>query len=154
MIDFLGLGAKLKAINDRLNATWAALLDAVAAKIDVTLSTRAPAATALTTATWTNGRAANLDNLDMLLSAYSPVKSIQQISSGIADGEISKTININAVTFAKTFLIPTSFTGGGYGFANSHDFYWYLNPNGTQITYYRSNTAGNFAATCFVVELK
>lgn len=36
--------------------------------LDVNISTRAPAATALSTAVWTNGRAANLDNLDVAIS--------------------------------------------------------------------------------------
>jgi hypothetical protein len=40
--------------------------------IDTTISSRAPVATALSTAQWTNTRAANLDNLDVTVSSRAP----------------------------------------------------------------------------------
>jgi len=45
------------------------------ANLDATVSSRAPSSTALSTAQWTNGRAANLDNLDAAVSTRLPTSS-------------------------------------------------------------------------------
>lgn len=54
------------------------------ANIDATVSSRAAAATALSTATWTNGRAANLDNLDAAISTRSTVTT-GQVNAEVVD---------------------------------------------------------------------
>ena len=53
---------KIQTLLDRLTAVRAAFLDAA-------ISTRAAASTALTNATWTDARAAKLDNLDAAVSS-------------------------------------------------------------------------------------
>lgn len=50
-------------------AVWT---DAKAAYLDDNISTKAPASTALSTATWTNTRAGNLDNVDATISSRAP----------------------------------------------------------------------------------
>lgn len=47
-------------------------------RLDVVLSTRAPSSTALSTAQWTNTRAANLDNLDATVSSRSTLGGTAQ----------------------------------------------------------------------------
>lgn len=60
----LGVPGKLKTLLDRLTATRAGYLD----NLDAAVTTRAPSSTALSTATWTAGRAAAIDNLDIAAS--------------------------------------------------------------------------------------
>lgn len=59
--------AKLDALDARLTTARAALLDEITAlrmgRLDAAMSSRAPASTALTSATWTALRAANLDQI-------------------------------------------------------------------------------------------
>ena len=58
MIDFLlGVPGKLKTLTDRLTADRAANLD----DLDTTVSSRAAASTALSSATWTNTKAGYID---------------------------------------------------------------------------------------------
>ena len=47
--------------------------------LDTTVSSRAPASTALSTAQWTNGRASNLDNLDTTVSSRASQTSVTAI---------------------------------------------------------------------------
>lgn len=63
-----GVPGRLKTLIDRLTAARAANLDS----IDATISSRAPANTALSTATWTGTRAANLDSIDAAVSTRMP----------------------------------------------------------------------------------
>jgi hypothetical protein len=56
---------------DNLNVGGLVASHADALAVDADVLTRAPSATALSTANWTNGRAANLDNLDALVSSRS-----------------------------------------------------------------------------------
>lgn len=58
----LFLSGPIGVLLTRLTAARAAFLDAA-------ISSRAAASTALSTATWTSGRATNLDNLDMAITA-------------------------------------------------------------------------------------
>lgn len=52
-----------------VKADTAAIETDTSTYLDATISSRAPSATALSTAQWTNGRASNLDNLDALVSS-------------------------------------------------------------------------------------
>lgn len=133
------LGAILSAIQTLLLRWTQTLAD----RLDATVSSRAPASTALSTATWTStkagyldtpvsscapassalssgvwtlARAAKLDNLDVVLSTCTRIKSIQRGSISISGVATSVTATIGAVVTAKTelrFLGATSKTGGG-----------------------------------------
>lgn len=51
--------------------------------LDVAVSTRAAAATALSTAVWTNGRAANLDFLDVAVSSRSSASALAAVDADV-----------------------------------------------------------------------
>ena len=81
-----GVPGKLKMLLDRLTATRAANLDGLTSartgyldRLDATISSRAPASTALSTATWTAARAAKLDSTVLVNGV---IKSVQ---TGYAD---------------------------------------------------------------------
>lgn len=104
MIDFLlGVPGKLKTIYDylttHLSSTRAAKID----NLDAAMSTRAPASTALSTATWTGTKAGYLDA--GISTRLGGIKSIQtgQITIQSTDGSASATIA--AVNTAKTILL-------------------------------------------------
>lgn len=63
-----GVPGRLKTLIDRLTATRAANLD----NLNATVSSRAPADTALSTATWTGTRAGKLDSIDAAVSTRMP----------------------------------------------------------------------------------
>lgn len=78
-MDFLtGASGRLKTLLDRLTATRAALLD----YLDATISSRAPASTAVSNANYTAGRAALLDALGTGVPIKA--KSIQRLASSIS----------------------------------------------------------------------
>jgi hypothetical protein len=58
-----------RATGSAVGGSYGAL---VATNLDATVSSRAPSATALSTAQWTNTRASNLDNLDATVSSRAP----------------------------------------------------------------------------------
>lgn len=65
MIDFLlGVPGKLKTISDHLTTNLSTTRAAKVDNLDAAISTRAPASTALTNATWTNARAEKIDTLE------------------------------------------------------------------------------------------
>lgn len=81
-------------------ATWT---DAKAAYLDDNISTKAPASTALSTATWTAARASSLDNLDAAISTRAPASTA--LSSNVwTSGRASNLDNLDA---------PISGLGGG-----------------------------------------
>lgn len=96
----LGLPGKIKILADRLTAPRAALLD----NLDAAISTRAPAATALSTATWTNalatalGAAIKLDRAEILYITG---------STGAGAGRKTVDITVSAVTLGKAFALVT-----------------------------------------------
>lgn len=107
MIDFLlGVPGKLKTISDYLTTNLAAVRTAKIDQLDASVSSRASASTALSNATWTNGRAAQLD----LIAA--PTGAIQSIQTGMASsittigGTLTSKIDItvSAVVVAKTIV--------------------------------------------------
>lgn len=88
----LGVPGKLKALLDRLTADRAGYLD----RLDATVSSRAPASTALSSATWTGPRAAKLDEIG--------IKSIQRGTIVVSAGGTStgsNTATISAVATGK-----------------------------------------------------
>jgi len=104
------------------------LTQALADRVDATISSRAPASTALSTATWTgtrataidnldaavntlaaaadytSGRAANLDYLDVSVAATTRIKSIQRGTISITGTNLTATATITSVTTGKTRL--------------------------------------------------
>lgn len=116
MIDFLlGVPGKLKTISDWLTTYWTAARAAKVDYLDAAISGRAPASTALSNATWTNGRAALLDGIIQ----NSVINSIQSgafansgaLSSGDTLGAKYADITITSVNTAKSVVI---ISGSGY----------------------------------------
>lgn len=136
MIDFQGLGGKLKTLIDRLTATRAALLD----NLDAAISTRAPAATALSNATWTSELASSLASAIRLDRA-----EILYISgaTGAGAGQKNVDVTISAVTLGKAFAFVTGgFTSGMTPATAMARFttptnlhITYVNPNATSVAY-------------------
>lgn len=62
------------------------------ANLDATISSRAPSATALSTAIWTSGRASNLDNLDATVSSRNSTSHFDSIIGTPVAGSISADI--------------------------------------------------------------
>ena len=128
MLAFLaGVPGKLKTILDRLTATRAANLDdldvAVSTRmpgsateqgrIDVAISTRAAASTALSTVNWTTVRAGkldNLDNLDAAISTRAPASTA--LSTAVWTGTIAGRIDadISSRAAAATALTNATWT--------------------------------------------
>lgn len=81
----------------------------VAARLDATLSTLAVAATALSTATWTNTRAAKLDNLDVPTSS---VAAKAPISSGLV-GRFVSHANLDDLG-STAYAVPVTATETAY----------------------------------------
>lgn len=108
MIDFLlGVPGKLKTISDHLAAYLSPTRCAKIDNLDTTLISRAPASTALSTATWTAARAGYLDKLNAG-GIPGTVKSIQTgylaVTAGVAGtGEDAyyRDITISTVVVAK-----------------------------------------------------
>lgn len=63
------------------NNIWTNARAALIDFLDVAISSRAPSATALSTAIWSNSRAANLDNLDVLVSSRASQTSVNNIQN-------------------------------------------------------------------------
>ena len=82
------------------NATWT---DARAAKLDnldTTVSSRAPASTALSNATWTDARAAKLDNLDATVSSRAPASTALSNTTW-TDARAAKLDNLDAAVSSR-----------------------------------------------------
>lgn len=72
MIDFLlGVPGKLATISTYLTTNLSALRAAKIDNLDVAISTRASASTALTNATWTDVRAAKIDSIETKIDELS-----------------------------------------------------------------------------------
>lgn len=103
-----GVPGKLKTLLDRLTAGRAANLD----NLNATISSRAPASTALSNTVWTDGLASNLAQPGLLGS----VKSVQtgfvsssSLSAGSGEDLQFVNVTISAVTTGKCIV---SFVGG------------------------------------------
>ena len=76
MIDFLlGVPGKLKTVIDHLQTYLSSTRCAKIDNLDAAISTRAAAATALSTATWTSGRASALDLIESDPGSRPPIAS-------------------------------------------------------------------------------
>lgn len=101
MIDFLlGVPGKLKTISDYLAAYLSPTRCAKIDNLDTTLTSRAPASTALSTATWTAPRAGKLDLIETDPCSKPP----------ILNGIIAQT---SGSTYSPDYVAILSHTGSG-----------------------------------------
>lgn len=140
----LGLPGKIKTLLDRLTSVRATALD----DLDATISSRAPASTAMSNATWSDARAAKVDYLDVAVSTRlsTVINSIQQISySSGAVAINAHTFTISAVTVAKTIVLGycSEAVAGAWIVTNTTTIDW-IGPSGLQACTLKA----------FVIELK
>lgn len=102
---FAKLNSIISAIADHV-AIWTA---AKAGNLDTTVSSRAPASTALSTTHWTNTRAGYLDKLNSGVAVSSLagklVKSVQRGVATVSANSSSVTITITAVNTARSIVL-------------------------------------------------
>ena len=147
MFDFIaGLPGQMATLLARLTATRATNLD----NLDAAVSTRAAASTALSTATWTGARAANLDTIPSLLT--SAIKSIQQISLSLASVS-SASATITSVNTAKAIVVPAgAWLSGGTSITAADTAVMLNMTSATNVTATRGTSNGTLAVRFFVVE--
>ena len=109
MIDFLlGVPGKVTSIYNFLTTNWTATR---AAKVDYLTANVAVASTAVSNVDYTSGRAANLDNLDALVSTrMGSIKNIYTGAFTIPNASGNATATITAVNLAKTLCFLNGFT--------------------------------------------
>lgn len=132
MIDWLGLVPKLTAIYDAIVAALASILAAIAG--------RAPAASALSNATWTDAKAGYLD---AAVSSAARIKSIQHLNgsanAGSGNGYFQCDYAITAVNPAKAFVI---FNGANlYDSTYRHPRCWLQDATTVRLYGYRTGSA-------------
>ena len=111
MIDFLlGVPGKLKTVIDHLTTHLSSTRAAKIDNLDATISTRAAASTALSTATWTTARAEKLDRVDMPLIANSLVPILDGFSTQASCWGYTDT----SFTSSSTTTTLVSYSGSGY----------------------------------------
>ena len=113
----LGLPGKVKTLLDRLTATRAGYLD----NLDAAVTTRAPASTALSSATYTSARAGYLDKINTFLDADTGimVPKFQLITSGTSwtrpAGIIGNLVYVSAIAGGESYnSAPIPGQGGSY----------------------------------------
>lgn len=148
MIDFLlGVPGKLKTIIDYLAANLSTVRAAKIDNLDAAISTRAAAATALSSATWTATLASYLDG--PISGRLGSIKSIQQGAITIVSGNLTGTATIAGVDPSKSicFFMGTQANSTGSAFARV------ALTNSTTVTATRGNSdAWNVLAGYTVVE--
>lgn len=144
-----GVPGKLKTLLDRLTATRAGYLD----RIDATVSSRAPASTALDSSVWTGTKAGYLDaavtsRLGSIKAIYKGTISVTTSGSSPTAG--GGTATITAVVDAKTLIFNLGVNDG----QNSTPWCRVELTNTTTVTAYvkANSTAGTFTVGYMVVE--
>lgn len=134
MIDLQGLGGKLKTLLDRITAGRAALID----NVDATVTSRAPAATALSSATWSSALATLLGGALRLVRAEIVTVTGQ---SGVGAGRKFADITIAAAAIGKTVC----FVGGTgrVGSAESRAMVVLTSATNLRLHYVNPNTSNN-----------
>lgn len=115
-------------------ATWTGTK---AGYLDTTVSSRAPASTALDSGVWTSTRAGKLDNLDATIGSCTRIKSIQRGIITLTTAATSASATIASVVMAKTEL---RFLGFSQSVASSSPQLFLA--NSTTITASRYSTEG------------
>lgn len=149
----IGLLASIKSgittLTGRLTSTRAGYLD----NLDAAMSTRAPASTALSSATWTGTKAGYLDAPISGVLALAYVGYVNVNVSLDANGKGNTTASIGTRDSTKTIIICNGAAQGGYSVAGACSAQaWQSNYN--EITVYANGPAGVSAVnvTVYVVE--
>jgi len=164
----MGLPGKVKTLLDRLTATRAGNLD----NLNTPVSSRAAAATALSTANWTNTRAGNLDRLDTTVASraaqssvdtlltrvpsiipMSPIASIQRGTVVINFDAV--TVTISSVDMGKSFLLFSVDSESATSTADELADKFYIRgkiDTPTQLRFDRRGSSGSVAINWQVVE--
>lgn len=147
MIDFLaGVPGKLKSVYDHLTTYLSSTRCAKIDNLDAAISTRAAAATALSSGTWTSTKAGYID---MAISGVCRIKSIQKVDITVANLSASGTATLGtAVAPAKTIIIPLGFlasTSLDYTEPDGLSHFWALT-NTTTVTLTRGGSS--YYGTC------
>lgn len=107
----LGIPGKLTNVITSLST----LLSRVTGNVDVNVSSRAPAATAMSNAVWTDALATKLGNGRLNASPSAPLTWGQGITTNIGYQVVAPTLNTNlAVTNSTTMVDVVNITGSGY----------------------------------------
>jgi hypothetical protein len=101
----LGLPGKTKTLLDRLTSARASKID----NLDTTVSSRAPASTAVSSANLTTSRIGNLDRLDTTISSRASATALSTLSADLTS------VNSNVLSINDGVLIPvmTAYTSSG-----------------------------------------
>lgn len=146
MIDMLlGVPGKLKSVYDHLSTYLSSTRCAKIDNLDAAISTRAAAATALSSGTWT---AAKAGYLDMAISGVFRIKSLQKVSISFNATVGSNTATITSVDTTKAIIIPLGFlapSGLDYTDPDGLSHYWALT-NATTVTLTRGGTLAGIAS--------
>lgn len=98
-----GVPGKLKKIYTDTQALLTRWSSTLAGRVDVAISSRAAAASALLNTVWTDAKAALLD---VAISTRAKSRTVQRGTITLADGEYTATATITAVTTGKASLTP------------------------------------------------
>lgn len=135
---------------DALTHLTTHLASARAAKIenlDAAISTRAPASTAMSNATWSDAKAGFID---MAISGVARIKSIQHSGVTISNTTTTGNVTISSVTTSKAFIIPAGQSGNGSSFDQvSAQLYF---TSGTNVQASRSSSDSTMTYRFTVVE--
>lgn len=149
MLDFMaGVPGKLKTLNTNITA----LLAKITANVDVNVSTRAAASTAVSNADLTAARAAKLDFLTGV-PLTSAIQSIQHVAASLLSTDTSKAVTITAVDTAKTIIIPLGVEAWSMLNLWAVVGRWSLTSS-TVVTFTRPGNYEAIAVGCIVVEFK
>jgi hypothetical protein len=103
---------RIKTLDDNYTATRAGFLDIINTALDVTVGSRAPAATALSNATWTNARAALVDRLDVLLSSRATPADVTAARDAVISAvDAVGSLRAQVFTASGTWVRPANVTG-------------------------------------------
>jgi hypothetical protein len=134
MIDFLlGVPGKLKTISDLLTANWTAARAAKIDYLDATISSRAPASTAVSNVDYTPARAAALDSAAS--TGTNPI-----LSPPIANGLPFPSTSINS---NPTYLTLVTACAGQYAISTSTSYTAIVNVTGKGVLNFLAFSASN-----------
>ena len=137
MIDFLlGVPGKLKTVIDHLQTYLSSTRCAKIDNLDTPLTSRAPASTALSTATWTPTKAGHIDAA--ITSRMASIKAIYRGTITVPFGAVSATATITSVDTAKSLIFNLGAQNDGTEAPNVR----LELTNGTTITASKTNYSG------------
>jgi len=150
MIDFLmAVPGKLTTIYSHLTTYMSSTRMPKIDNLDAAISTRAAAATAVSSANWTTARAGYLEKLNATAGILGTIKSVQYGTVTANSGSASGTATITAVNTAKAMLF---FLGAENTAADSPTMLRLGLTNSTTVTGYKRTGADATKAGFMVVE--